>query len=373
MRTSGTMGLALVALVATVSMPRGLGAQGGVLVQGVVDLEAWATDTMSNLLRRNGGRPGGVIRLQLWSAVEPWRGIFLFGQGSAEGGNARAYEDRGTRVELEQAGLRLARDPRFVVNAGKLFHPIGVFAPRLFSTRNPLIGVPDTYTPKYPLGIMINGEGSRFDYKVGVVNLPPTHRDYVPEPDAYAQPVIGFGITPFTGLRIGTSATRGPYLNADHSATELGFAPWRQYRQAIITGDIAFGVGHFDLRGEYAHAAFDVPPYGSTIDGHAVYIEGRYTVTPRVFVATRVEENDYPFIRSRGDGTWTARRTKFQDLEVGAGFRFTESTLLKASYRVDDWTVTAQNANFVRPGGSAIAVQLSQSFDVMEMITRRRF
>ena len=32
--------------------------------------------------------------------------------------------------------------------------PIGAFGPRLLSTRNPLIGIPDAYIPVYPLGLI---------------------------------------------------------------------------------------------------------------------------------------------------------------------------------------------------------------------------
>jgi hypothetical protein len=65
-----------------------------------------------------------------------------------------------------------------------------------------------------------------------------------------------------------------------------------------------------------------------------------------------------------------ARRTEFRDFEGGVGFWITPSTLAKASYRFDRWTVTPANASFVRPGGHALAVQLSQGFDVVEWARR---
>lgn len=345
-------------------------AQGGVLIQGIVDLEAWATDTSSTLLIRNGGNPGGVYRLHLWSAVEPWRGLFVFAQTRVEGGNARSYGDRGTHANLEQGGVRFARDPRAVLNAGKMYHPLGVFAPRIFSTRNPLIGIPDGYSPVYPIGGMLNGELGHVDYRAAAVSHPLTHRDYVPSAGAALRPVLGVGLTPIVGLRFGASATSGPYLSDNFSSSELNGRGWRSYRQRIIAGDAQYGVGHFDLRAEYAHADFEVP-YNGWIDGNTAYVEGRYTVTPRVFVAARGEVNDYPFIRNFAPTTWVSRRTEFKDVEAGVGFRIRRSTLLKASYRIDDWVVTPANANFVRSGGQAIALQLSQAFDVMEWVSWR--
>jgi hypothetical protein len=347
-----------------------LSAQGGVLIQGIADLEGWSTTASSNLLTRNSGRGGGVIRGQLWSAVEPWRGVFLFAQGQAEGGNARAFGATDTEVALEQGGIRFTRDPRFVVNAGKMFHPVGTFAPRSFSTRNPLIGTPDGYSPVYPIGAMLSGDVGRVDYRAALVSLPLTHVDYVPDPDAAPHPVVGFGITPVIGLRFGASGTTGPYLNRDLTSSQLNGKDWKSYRQRLVAGDAEWGIRHYDFRAEYAWASYDVPGQRA-IDGATGYLEARYTVTPRIFVAGRGEVNNYPFIAAFGP-TWVARRTDFRDWEAGLGLRATASTLVKLSYRWDQWTVTPANTAFVRPGGHAVAVQLSQAFDVMDWVAMAR-
>jgi hypothetical protein len=342
-------------------------AQGGVLLQGIVDVEGWSTDTNSTLLTRNRGRAGDVLRAQLWTAVEPWRGIFLFAQGGGEGGTGRPFDERYTEASLDQAGLRMARDPRFVVNVGKLPHPVGVFASRNFSTRNPLIGTPDGYLPVYPVGAMLSGEIGRADYRAAVVSLPLTHRGYQPDPDAAAHPVIGVGFTPATGVRAGVTATVGAYLNRDFTSSQLAGRSWTAYKQRQVASGAEYGVSHFDFRGEFAWSSYDVPTRPA-IAGTTGYVEGRYTVTPRVFLAARGEVNHYPFIRSVSQTAWVTRRTDFTDWEAGVGVRATESTLIKASYRGDKWTVTPATAGFLRPGGRAIAIQLSQSFDVMDWL-----
>jgi len=358
---------ATIVVVAALSVRASASAQGGVLVQGIADVEGWSTDTKSSLLTRNDGHPGTVARLQMWSAVEPWRGIFLFVQGQVEDGDARAFGEHYSEAALTQAGIRVARDRRFVVNVGKMFHPVGAFAPRVFSTRNPLIGVPDSYSPVYPVGAMVSGDVGRLDYKVGAVSLPLTHRDYVPTADAAVHPAAGLGYTPFPGLRVGATATTGPYLNGELSSGQTAGRSWKSFHQHQIAADIEYGVGHLDVRGEYDYASYEVPITGSII-GRAGYLEGRYTVAPRLFVAARGEVNHYPFIRLVAPGAWIARRTDFSDGETGLGVRVTTSTLIKASYRWDKWNVTPANQAFVRPGGHAIAIQLSQSFDVMDWL-----
>ena len=82
MRLTRTVRLAFTLLVAA----RVAGAQGGVLLQGVVDAEFWRTDSGSVLLTRNHGKPGALGRLQLWTAAEPLPGLIFYGQGQVEGG-----------------------------------------------------------------------------------------------------------------------------------------------------------------------------------------------------------------------------------------------------------------------------------------------
>jgi hypothetical protein len=338
-------------------------AQGGVLLQGVFDVEGWKTDTMSTLLMRNGGDPAGLYRLHLWGAVEPTRGLFVFANAKAEGGNARRFDGPGTTVQLQQGGVRYARHRAAVIDVGRMAHPIGGFGTRELSTRNPLIGIPDGYPPVYPLGAMLSGEKGRFDYRGGAITLPPTHRDYVPYAEAAIRPVAGVGVTLKQGLRVGVSATDGSYLNDELTSSQLNGRGWRTYRQRVLASDAQYGFAHVDFKADYAVANFEVP-YSGWIAGQAGYAEARATVTPRVFVAVRGEFNRYPFISPATPTSWTARPTELRAVEAGGGFRFGANTILKASVSADHWVVTPDNYAFVRPGGRAVALQLSRAFDV---------
>ena len=361
----------LVVLALMVFVSHIAAAQSNFLLQGLFDLEGWKTDTMSTLLRRNGGELGPVVRLRAWSAVEPARGLFLFANVEAITGNAQPFGESELYVELEQWGIRYARHRALVINAGRMVHPFGAFGSRVLSTRNPLIGIPDGYLPVYPVGVMMSGERGMIDYRVAAVSLPPTHRDYVPGPDEALRPVVTLGVTPVQGFRVGFTATDGPYLNKDLNASRLNGRDWTDYHQRAAATDLEFGAGHFDLRSEFAVTSFEVPRNG-WIDGQAGYAEVSQTLTPRVFVAARGEFNRYPFIRPTSDTTWISRRTDFKAFEVGGGFRFGAHTTGKVSYRRDDWTVTPSNAGFVRPGGYALAAQFSYQFDVAEWVTRLR-
>jgi hypothetical protein len=344
-------------------------AQGGVLVQGLADAEVWATDSASPLLTRNAGRPGGLARLQLWSAAEPRRGFLLFAQGQVEAGTARADSQR-TELYLERIGVRLAPMRAFIVEAGKMAHPIGAFASRRFSTRNPLIGTPDGYPTQYPLGVSVSGSTAQVDYRAAMVSLPVSHEYYVPDPTSRLRPALGAGLTPTAGVHLGTSVTWGPYLNETLSAALLGGRAWTSFRQRVMAVDAEVSRGYLETHAELARSSYDVPRQASTVRGLTYYLEAKYTVAPRIYVAARYERNDYPYIQPFRDSSWIASATNLYNGEAGVGYRVTSSRLLKVTYRRDRWLVDPAMRVFLRDG-HALAMQVSQTFDIGELIDRR--
>ena len=80
-----------------------------------------------------------------------------------------------------------------------------------------------------------------------------------------------------------------------------------------------------------------------------------------------MERNDYPFITPLNTGSWVAVRSAFSDVEAGAGYRLGASTLLKLSVRTDRWTASP-NYGAPQANGYAIAMQLGQQFDVLDLV-----
>jgi hypothetical protein len=341
-----------------------------ILLQGVADLEAWSTTAHSNLLTRNDGNPAALGRVQLWGAIEPARGWVVYAQGKAQAGSALATDDS-ARVYADQFGVRYASSRALVFDAGRLPPLVGTFAPRQFSTRNPLIGTPDGYSLEYPLAVEVSGEMRHFDYRAAMVSLPASHMDYVPKPTPRLRPAIGAGFTPMTGLRLGASFTAGPYLNNSYSAAALAGRSWTAYDQRVGALDLEFSRGYLETHAEYARGSYDVPGRATAIVGTTYYGEVKYTLSPRFFLAARAERNRYPFIRGFG-ANWVARITDFVDGELGGGFRVTASTLLKASVRADRWWFPTGASGFTGTGGPAVAFQFSQAFDVMSWFDRSR-
>jgi hypothetical protein len=322
------------------------------------------------LLARGSGHPALLARADFWAAIEPVRNVVLFAEAWGETGPARG--EPGGEWALRQYGVRFSPADAFTVEAGTIRQVVGTFSSRQLSSRNPLIGTPDGYATSYPRGVRVDGSMGIIDYRAGMVSLPLYREGYTPEPSDAMRPAIGAGITPITGVRFGMSATTGPYLNDDFTASQLRTQPWQHYKQGVIAADMQLSRGYFEGHAELAHSTYDVPGRPTQIKGLLFYLEPKYTFTPRFYMAARYERNDYPFIGtiSTVSPIFIANRVVLQDAELGGGFRAMASTLLKLSVRADHWAPNA-NPNAPHDNGYALAFQWSQTFDIAELLSRR--
>jgi hypothetical protein len=342
-----------------------------VVVKGLQDLECFQTDSDSRLLSRNDGDVAGAGRLRLWVGADftsGFQGVLL---GRLEGG--KAYGDSGTTGAIEQAFVRYVAPgtAHLMVDAGRVVFPIGNFSKRYLSSVNPLIGSPDSYDVAYPEGVVVTGAASFFDYRVAVVDRPLANEKYVPEGDTAWRPAVDFGFTPTIGLRLGAYFTQGTYLGHAVEPMLPAGESWRDFGQRIAGLELEFSRGHFELNGDWAFSKYEVPAHSHPSRGQAWFLEPKYTWTPRLFTALRVEKNDYPYIQPIDSSTWIAQNVTFYDVEVGVGWRFTPDLVLKASYRRDDWDVAESMESFF-PNGYSCALQLSYGFDVGSWFERRR-
>jgi len=336
-------------------------------LEGIADGEFWATDSGSTVVARNNGHPAPAGRVQLFAGAEARRMQLVF-MGEVEGG--KGGEDGETEWEYDQLMLRVLAARFAVIDIGKFPSPLGAFANRRLSTINPLIGEPDGYPTAYPWGAMLNGSAWRVDYRAGVMSLPATHEDYVPDPTPVLRPVIGAGITPVPELRLGTSLTWGPYLNDALGPMLPPGADWHSYHQRVLGFDSRFSRGYFELHAELGLSSYDVPTQSSPVDGLAYYVEAKQTWTARWFNAARFERNDYPFIQPISAAQWVAQKVDGYNTEVGVGFRVDRGTTVKASYRWQWWSIPPALQSFL-VDGYALALQVSYQFDPRAWVARK--
>jgi len=341
-----------------------------VAVKGLQDLELFKTDDGSLLLSRNEGNLAGAGRLRLWAAADLTSGFQAVLLGRVEGG--KAYDESEANADVEQAFVRYVPpgSVHLMIDAGRVVVPVGNFSKRYLSTVNPLIGAPDSYDVSYPEGLVVTGKVAFFDYRAAVIDRPLANADYVPTGDRAWRPALELGFTPIIGLRLGAYATAGPYLGDAVTPMLPAGTHWRQFDQQIAGVELEFSHGYFELNGDIAFSAYDVPTQSSRSRGQAWFLEPKYTWTPRLFTALRLEKNDYPYIAPVDSTYWIAQNVTFHDVELGIGWRFTPDLVLKASYRMDRWDVTRSMKSYF-PDGYASALQLSYAFDALSWFTPR--
>lgn len=332
-----------------------------VAVEGVAALELWQTDSGSRLLARNGGDPAYHAGVFGWAVVRPTERVELLALGYVEAGTV---EDDRFATTLEVLEARLRPFESLTLSGGRIAMPVGGFTPRRFAHTNPVIGAPDMYPPLYPWGALAAGRIGPFDYRAAAVSLPVVNPNYSPEPAHRLRPVVGAGVTLGPALHVGVAWTSGPYLGPESNAALPAGTAWDDYAQTVVAADLRFSVGYVETRAELAWSSYEVPTLADEVEGLGWYVEPRVTLSPRVFVAARVERFDYAFIRAFGT-SWVGRPTLQENAELGVGYRFSRAALLKVSARGDHWPGPDPSPQFHAPDGYAVAAQFSWQFSLL--------
>jgi hypothetical protein len=243
------------------------------------------------------------------------------------------YERPGPRI-----GLR--------VDAGLIPSPIGLANLTLRPHLNPTISQPSSlFTSLPPLergvprltllgavyayGTQATVSGEHWDTRAAVIDTSPlrTRRVFAQtNPPRFANVVLGGGITPWVGVRLGASVTHGGWLQAgetplvteDRSAT-------------IITVESEISFAYTKLTGEWVRDAIDTSTGQHVASGW--FVQGQQTLTPRWFVAGRVERMASPALISLRDTPAVFVDQRLQGVEETLGFRLTPELTLRASHR----------------------------------------
>jgi len=173
----------------------------------------------------------------------------------------------------------------------------------------------------YPLGAQVTVSGPHWDARAAIIDKSPIRTDLPVHAPRFTNVVIGGGVTPVVGLRVGTSVTRGgwqragerPFITADRDAT-------------IVTVESEFSFRYTKLSGEWVRDA------GETSAGDRVasgwFVQGQQTLAPHWFVAGRVERMSSPAALATGAVPLT-----FAGVEETLGFRVTPDITLRAGHR----------------------------------------
>jgi hypothetical protein len=246
-------------------------------------------------------------------------------------------------TELHQAGVRYERPGSIAtrVDAGYILAPIGLGILDSRPNLNPTIvphlayAVPmpafDTTGPRttavastYPLGTQVTFSTLTWDTRAAVINAAPV-RAYVvgasSNPAHTPVAVVGAGVTPTIGLRIGASFAQGLYATSGEIT-----GPASGGRSVTMAGtEVEYAFGSTKISGEFLRSSFET----STVPAVAYewFVQGTQTLSARWFLAGRQEGTSAP---PRTAATVGAR-PDFEIFEATAGFRATPDITIRSS------------------------------------------
>jgi hypothetical protein len=255
-------------------------------------------------------------------------------------------------VEIYQAAVQYQRPGRVAtrLDAGYIASPIGLGMLETLPNLNPTVMPHLSYfTPlptfdasaprvqaiaaSYPLGAQVTVSGTSWDARGAVVHATPTRMFVIGRrgnPASTPAVVVGGGVTPRVGLRIGGALARGAYAS-ERELTDPLAGP----RTATMTSvEVEYAFGHTRVAGELTHDRFDAA--GVTNTAVAWFLQGSHALSPRWFVAGRHEGVQAP---AAGSGT----RATMHIAEATLGYRVALDVTLRGavvsrkSFARTDW------------------------------------
>lgn len=228
------------------------------------------------------------------------------------------------------------------VDAGILSSPIGLGTLELRPDRNPTISAPYYYyaplppldasgdrvqliSGGYPLGIVAAASGTTWDVRAGVTDgSPVVSRDALAgdRPPAAAQLVLGGGITPMPGLRVGAGYARGAYRSRSAALS----APGGDQLATVFNLEGEYAVGYTRVAGEWIIDRIHTT--GPLAIARGFTVVATHTLTPRWFAAGRLVRSSSPAWRA---GILTRRQAGAAETTVG--YLLTRDLTLRAAWQ----------------------------------------
>jgi hypothetical protein len=305
----------------------------------------FAVDTSASVdaTADNGDVAGGLILDALFSA-DLGHGVQAIARPFVQRLPARVGADAEWNRQVWVAELRYERPgPIGVrVEAGLIPSPIGLANLTLRPHLNPTIAQPASLFTRlppiaglrgpganligavYPYGGQLTVSASHWDARGAVIDTAPMRVRRIfadTNPPQFTNVVLGAGVTPFVGFRIGTSVTHGGWLRAGESPEVLA-----DHDATVFTIESELSFLHTKLSGEWVRDAVETDTGDRAATGW--FVQGQQTLAPRWFVAGRVERMAAPAVLPLG--------VVDQDL-TGAqetlGYRLTPDVTLRLEHR----------------------------------------
>jgi hypothetical protein len=253
--------------------------------------------------------------------------------------------DGSWQTQIYELALRYERPGRIGLrlDGGQFTSPIGLSLLENRPDKNPVVsqhstlylpipryetGTPTTFllAAAYPLGAKVTVSGAKWDARLAVFDSSPIRgRPFFGDnkPPRMANVVAGFGLTPYIGVRLGAAIGGGSYAAAREVRDRTRGD--RHATLAQVEGEWSFR--YTRLAGEWLWTRRGLATQDATVDGG--WIEVTQTLHPRIFVATRYDEQytDWASVTGGPD-----RHEPYRRVESVVGVRVLPEVTLRASY-----------------------------------------
>jgi hypothetical protein len=187
---------------------------------------------------------------------------------------------------------------------------------------------------KWDTGVQVSSSNDRFE-ALGSITRGTLANPLFDDDNDGLQFAGRFTFRPVTGLKLGTSVSRGDFVA---SAAVDDAAAWDQepFTQIAWGADAEYSRGYYLVRFETILSQWTMPEVNAPLinrplDASSVSVEGRYKILPGLYAAARYDWLGFSTIQgSISSNSWDARVTR---VEVGAGYSLQRNLLLKGSYQ----------------------------------------
>jgi hypothetical protein len=228
------------------------------------------------------------------------------------------------------------------VDAGLIPSPIGLANMMLRPQLNPMVSLPASLFQSLPVvelgqprttllgavyayGASASVSGRHWDARAAFIDTSPlrTRRIFAQtNPPRFNNVVVGGGVTPVVGVRVGGSVTRGGWERAGES---LLITQNRDATIVTIESDVSYRYSR--VLGEWVRDAIETGAGNVVASGW--FVQGQQTITPRWFAAMRVERMAAPALTSLA----TLDTQYLKGVEETIGYRLTPELTLRADHR----------------------------------------
>jgi len=178
----------------------------------------------------------------------------------------------------------------------------------------------------YPIGVQANTSSKHWDARVAFIDRAPADFFHTEHPPFRPNGVVGGGISPRQGMRIGAATAWGRSGDANVSDP---------YALLNVEGEYAFG--YTKISGEWTRDRFDAPTGGREARGATLQV--KQTLTPRLFAHTRGTVITSP-VTVVATGEVRDRTSWYTDTTVGYLVN-AETTVRLAHSAIRKWNVPA--------------------------------